>query len=100
MPALTNLKTNLNPVGPPSWWRAQLSASLDTVARYPDLWSQKVDNTVAAILGAPSASVLTLSGLSNFIALLPSLFPSEVVTAAKPTYWGYRAGFEAFGREV
>jgi L-threonine-O-3-phosphate decarboxylase len=95
--ALLDFSANLNPLGPPEWYRALINARLHETQHYPDPEYLALREAAAERYGTGIEEVLPGNGSSELIHLLPRLFPSSRAVIMVPAYSEYALACKAAG---
>jgi adenosylcobyric acid synthase len=96
---IIDFSANLNPLGPPEWFRHLISSNISKLAQYPDPESSVLLDAVAGHYGAALDEVIVGNGSSELLYLIPRLLGKRCVIPV-PSYVDYaRAGFSA-GKEI
>jgi histidinol-phosphate aminotransferase len=84
------LNTNEAPVGPPSDFRRELSAAIDSIQwnRYPDRSAGALRTAIGALHGVPASMVFVANGSNEVLQTLLLTFagPGRTVATFEPTY--------------
>jgi len=95
--ALLDFSANLNPLGPPEWYRALINASLHETQHYPDPEYLALREAAAERYGTGIEEILPGNGSSELIHLLPRLFLSSRAVIMAPAYSEYALACRAAG---
>ena len=95
---VVDFSANINPLGPPDWFRSVVSASLNSVVHYPDPDSTELVDAVAARYGAvETTQVIVGNGSTEIIHLLPRALGVTRAVIPVPSYSDYVASADAAG---
>jgi adenosylcobyric acid synthase len=95
--ALLDFSANLNPLGPPEWYRALINAKLNETQHYPDPECLALREAATERYGAGIEEILPGNGSSELIHLLPRLFLSSRAVILSPAYSEYALACKAAG---
>lgn len=97
---LLDFSANLNPLGPPEWYRALVSSRLGETVHYPDPECLSLLEAAASRYSVGKEEILPGNGSSELLYLLPRLFPSSRALIPVPAYGDYAAAARAAGLAV
>ena len=97
---LLDFSANLNPLGPPEWYRALVNSRLRETLHYPDPECVSLREAAAAYYGAGIEEILPGNGSSELIHLLPRLFPSSRAVIMAPAYSEYALACKTAGLAI
>ncbi|MEA5365460.1 Rv2231c family pyridoxal phosphate-dependent protein CobC [Amycolatopsis sp., V23-08] len=97
-PGLVDLAVNVRLPRPPSWLRAELASSLDTLAAYPS--TVEATSAVAARHGRSPAEVLVTAGAAEAFTLLASALRPRHAVVVHPQFTEPEAALRAAGHAV
>lgn len=86
---ITDMSSNINPLGPMPGMIAHLKKSMEVVTRLPEADSQSVIEAFSGLNGLNPSLILAAGGTTQFIYSLPRLFPSGRALILGPTYSDY-----------
>jgi histidinol-phosphate aminotransferase len=95
---LTDLAVNVRAGTPPAWLRERISASLDSLAAYPD--GRPARAAVAARHGLPVERVLLTAGAAEAFVLIARALPARRPVVVHPQFTEPEAALRAAGHEV
>ncbi|MFF4953754.1 Rv2231c family pyridoxal phosphate-dependent protein CobC [Streptomyces chattanoogensis] len=95
---LTDLAVNVRAGTPPAWLKAEIAASLDGLAAYPD--GRAARRAVAARHGVPVEEVLLTSGAAEAFVLLARAVPARRPVVVHPQFTEPEAALRDAGHEV
>ena len=72
--SLVDFSANINPLGPPDWYRQLVNRSLEATAHYPDPQSAELRRAAANAHGVAPDQIVPGNGVSELIFALPRLF--------------------------
>ncbi len=90
---LLDLSANINPLGPPSWFRQELEAGISDLVHYPDPSSRALREALARRWRVPAETLIVGNGSSELLAHLPAAWPARRVLLPVPCYGEYRDAF-------
>jgi cobyric acid synthase CobQ len=70
--ALLDFSTSSNPLGPPEWLRARISAAVSSLVRCPDPDCSALIDAAAQQYGVPAEQILAGNGTTELLYLLPA----------------------------
>jgi adenosylcobyric acid synthase len=94
---VVDFSANINPLGPPEWFRSVVSASLNSVIHYPDPDSTELVRAAAARYGAETTQVIVGNGSTEIIHLLSRALGVTRAVIPVPSYSDYVASADAAG---
>lgn len=86
---ITDVSSNINPLGPPPGLLAHLKEHISAVCALPEVDSHTISTRMAALLGVPESGVLAGAGTTQFIYTLFPALGSRRVLIVGPTYADY-----------
>jgi len=97
---LIDFSANINPLGPPEWLRAVVSANLSGVVHYPDPESLQLKQAVADRYRCSVEEVLVGNGSTELIYLLPKAMGVDRAVIPVPCYADYATSARINGLEL
>ena len=97
---LLDFSANLNPLGPPEWYRALINSRLHETLHYPDPECLALREAAKERYGTGIEEVLPGNGSSELIHLLPRLFPSSRAVIMAPAYSEYTLACKRAGMMI
>ena len=86
---MLDFSANINPLGPPEWFRSVVSCALESVVHYPDPDFSRLVRAVSQRYSVPEDQVMIGNGSTEIIYLIPrALSPTRAVVPV-PTYSDY-----------
>ncbi|WP_327119898.1 Rv2231c family pyridoxal phosphate-dependent protein CobC [Streptomyces sp. NBC_01341] len=95
---LTDLAVNVRTGTPPDWLRERITASLGSLAAYPD--GRQARAAVAARHGLPEERVLLTAGAAEAFVLIARALPARRPVVVHPQFTEPEAALRAAGHEV
>ena len=95
-----DFSANINPVGPPAWFRSLLNREMEGLSHYPDPHYHELRETIARAYRVDPGSVVVANGSSELLYLLPNLIPGGNILIPVPCYLDYLAVFESPGFSI
>jgi adenosylcobyric acid synthase len=86
---LLDFSASINPLGPPDWLRAVVSAHLAEVARYPDPECTELVAAISARYDVPGDRIVVGNGSAEIIAALPRVLDAQRALIPVPSYTDY-----------
>jgi adenosylcobyric acid synthase len=86
---LLDFSANINPLGPPEWFRPLISSRLSSLVHYPDPESFSLRASVSNHYGVVEEEVLVGNGTTEIIHLLPRALPFSRALIPVPSYFDY-----------
>ena len=84
---LLDLSANVNPLGPPPWFRQELEAGISDLVHYPDPACVDLLAACAASWGVPAATLIAGNGSSELLAVVPTAWELPSGAAAGAVLW-------------
>ncbi|MEI6033219.1 MAG: cobyric acid synthase [Verrucomicrobiae bacterium] len=97
---LLDFSANLNPLGPPEWLRAVLSASVSALAHYPDPDCTALVEAAAKRYGARADEVVAGNGSAEILSILPRALGKPRALIPSPSYIDYSRAAALGGMSV
>ena len=87
--ALVDFSANLNPLGPPEWLRAVISANVSALVHYPDPDCAALVAAAALRYGAAEEEVIAGNGSAEILSALPRVLGKPRAVVPGPAYIDY-----------
>jgi adenosylcobyric acid synthase len=84
-----DFSANINPLGPPEWFRPMVSRSLDGLVHYPDPENTRFIEAVATFHGIAKEQVVVGNGTTELLYLLPRILGAKRALIPTPSYVDY-----------
>ncbi len=97
---LLDFSANLNPLGPPEWLRAVLSASVSALAHYPDPDCTAFVEAAARRYGAKTNEIIAGNGSAEILSILPRVLDKPRALIPVPSYIDYARSAALGGMSV
>lgn len=97
---LLDFSANLNPLGPPKWLRAEISAHIGELVHYPDPNCENLTKALAEENGCSPDNLLVGNGATELLYLLPRALKVERALIPMPSYADYEDATRLAGIEV
>jgi len=97
---LLDFSANINPLGPPDWFRPLISSRLSSLVHYPDPDSSSLKASISDHFGVKEEDVLVGNGSTEIIHSLPRALPIRGALIPVPTYSDYVHAIELTGKLV
>ena len=95
-----DFSANINPLGPPPWFRQLVNRGLERLIDYPDPGCTELRRAAAHYHGIPEEYVIASNGASEIIFALPRIRRVSGAVIPVPTYGDYRYACIAAGIPV
>ncbi len=95
--ALVDFATSSNPLGPPEWLRARISAAVSSLVRCPDPDCSALVDAAAKRYGVPPEQILAGNGSTELLYLLPTALSIEQAFIPVPAPEHYLGAARAYG---
>ncbi len=92
---LLDFSANINPLGPPTYLRALISANIDRLSHYPDPDYSRFRQTAADCCKVEPEQITIANGTSEIIYALPRAITMEQAWLPAPSYIGYEEALRA-----
>ncbi|MCL2669512.1 MAG: aminotransferase class I/II-fold pyridoxal phosphate-dependent enzyme, partial [Syntrophaceae bacterium] len=93
---LLDFSANINPLGPPEWFRPLISSQVERLAHYPDPGCTALVEGFAERYGVPADEILIGNGETELLYLLPLVLGKPRALIPSPAYADYgRAAAQA-----
>ena len=97
---LLDFSANINPLGPPDWFRPLISSRLSSLVHYPDPDSSSLKASISDHFGVKEEDVLVGNGSTEIIHSLPRALPIRGALIPVPSYSDYVNAIELAGKPV
>ncbi len=97
---MIDFSANINPMGPPAWLRPVMSASVTSLAHYPDPECEELKEAAAERYAVSVGSVAAGNGSTELIYSIPRLVQPGEVLLPSPCYSDYARASELAGHSV
>jgi cobyric acid synthase CobQ/L-threonine-O-3-phosphate decarboxylase len=97
---LLDFSANINPLGPPDWFRPLISSRLSSLVHYPDPDSSSLKASISDHFGVKEEDVLVGNGSTEIIHSLPRALPVRAALIPVPSYSDYVNAIELAGKPV
>ena len=97
---LLDFSANLNPLGPPPWLRAEISAHVSELIHYPDPNCDELIKALAEENRCSPDNLLVGNGATELLYLLPRALEIKQALIPVPSYADYEAATQLAGIEV
>ncbi len=97
---LLDFSANMNPLGPPEWLRAVVSAALSNVVHYPDPDCSRLKEALAERFRAEPDQILVGNGSTELIYLIPQALGTSRAVIPVPSYADYATASEFAGLTI
>jgi adenosylcobyric acid synthase len=97
---ILDFSANLNPLGPPEWFRPLISSQISSLIHYPDPDCTELVRAFTERFGVPAEEVLMGNGETELLYLLPRILGKRRALIPSPAYADYAAAAEQAGMAV
>lgn len=97
---ILDFSANINPLGPPEWLRPLVSATIGSVAHYPDPDCSALVEAAASRYGASKDEVVAGNGTSEILFLLARACGASRAVIPEPAYVDYAVAARSAGLAV
>lgn len=97
---LLDFSANINPLGPPAWFRPLVSSSLEALSHYPDPENTRFIRAVAEFHGISEDRVVVGNGTSELLYLISRVVGAKRALIAVPSYVDYLRAAQLGGLPV
>lgn len=97
---ITDMSSNLNPLGPPEGLMEHLASKLSTIVSLPEVDAGHIKELLAEKYGISASSILAGNGTTEFIYAIPRALGTKRALIVGPTYADYRDACEMYGAEA
>ncbi|WP_300671726.1 threonine-phosphate decarboxylase [Desulfoluna sp.] len=94
---ITDMSSNLNPLGPPEGLMEHLASKLSTIVSLPEVDAGHIKELLAAKYGISPSTLLAGNGTTEFIYAIPRALDTKRALIVGPTYADYRDACEMYG---
>ncbi len=97
---ITDMSSNLNPMGPPEGLMAHLASKLSTIVSLPEVDAGHIKGLLADKYGISPTTILAGNGTTEFIYAIPRALGTKRALIVGPTYADYRDACEMYGAKA
>ncbi|MDD5598406.1 MAG: cobyric acid synthase [Victivallaceae bacterium] len=97
---ILDFSASINPLGPPEFFRPDVSRSLENIAHYPDPRAERLVRTAAQVFGLTESCVTAANGSEELIYAVPRALRLEKALIPVPSYADYENACRLAGLEV
>ena len=97
---IIDFSANINPLGPPAWLRPLISASIGSLAHYPDPTCEGLYKAVETRYSIPAEETIIGNGSTEILYLLPRVLQAQRAIVFVPAYSDYAAASRLAGLPV
>ena len=95
-----DFSANINPLGPPEWFRSLISSQLSSLVHYPDPECSSLVEAIAERYRTDPQEIVGGNGSSELLYLLPQVLPVTKALIAVPAYIDYARAAQIAGLPV
>jgi cobyric acid synthase CobQ/L-threonine-O-3-phosphate decarboxylase len=97
---LLDFSANINPLGPPEWFRPLISSQVSSLVHYPDPDCTDLVRAFSECFGISTDEVFMGNGVTEILYLLPRVLEKKRAVIPVPAYADYGAGAASAGMVV
>lgn len=97
---ICDFSANLNPLGPPEWLRACLSAEVSSLCHYPDPHCTRLISAAAARFAVKPKCVIAGNGSTEILYVLPRAVSARRAAIPVPSYADYETAASLVGLPI
>ncbi len=86
---IVDFSANINPLGPPEWFRSLVSATLEKIIHYPDPENSEFIQAISEHSGVSKESIVAANGTTELLYLLTRIIPAKRALIPVPSYVDY-----------
>ncbi len=95
-----DFSANINPLGPPEWFRPLISSRLSSLVHYPDPECSPLVEAIAGHYGTDPREIAVGNGSTELLYLLPQALPFTKALIAVPAYIDYARAAQIAGLPI
>jgi cobyric acid synthase CobQ/L-threonine-O-3-phosphate decarboxylase len=95
-----DFSANINPLGPPEWFRSLISSRLSSLVHYPDPECSPLVESIAERYRTDPLEIVVGNGSSELLYLLPQALPVTKALIAVPAYIDYARAAQIAGLPI
>jgi adenosylcobyric acid synthase len=95
-----DFSANINPLGPPEWFRSLISSQLSSLVHYPDPECSPLVEAIALHYRTDPQEIVVGNGSSELLYLLPQALPVTKALIAVPAYIDYARAAQIAGLPI
>ena len=95
-----DFSANINPLGPPEWFRSLISSQLSSLVHYPDPECIPLVEAIAEHYRTDPQEIVVGNGSSELLYLLPQALPVTKALIAVPAYIDYARAAQIAGLPI
>ena len=95
-----DFSANINPLGPPEWFRPLISSQLENLIHYPDPDNTEFINAIAEHTGVTSDHIVVGNGTTELLYAFLKVLPCKRVILPVPSYVDYARSAKVAGLPV
>ncbi len=97
---ILDFSANINPLGPPRWFRRVISSRVEDLVHYPDPDCFEFVASISKHFNMPSSRIIPANGTTELLYLLPRITGCKRALIPMPSYVDYRKVMEMWGISV
>lgn len=97
---IIDFSANINPAGPPTWLRGEISRTLTSTKHYPEPDSFELKEKIASERGLQTDQIVVANGTTEILHVLPRALPCNRAIIPVPSYIDYKNVMELNSIEV
>ncbi len=95
-----DFSANINPLGPPEWFRSLISSRVQELMHYPDPWASRLLNAAARHFGIDENEIVFGNGSTEILYAVPRALGKKRAVIPVPSYADYVSAAELSGLTV
>ncbi len=97
---ILDFSANINPLGPPAWFRSLINDHIDSLVHYPDPDCSALKEIIARRSGVDREEILVGNGSTELLFLIPRILPVSAALIPVPAYIDYAKAARVSGAPV
>lgn len=86
---ILDFSANINPIGPPEWFRPLISSHLENLVHYPDPEYTKFIEAISEHTGVAGSRIVVGNGTTELLYLIARILPAQRALIPVPSYVDY-----------
>jgi adenosylcobyric acid synthase len=86
---ILDFSANINPLGPPEWFRPLISSQLANLIHYPDPENTEFIKAISEHTGVPGDRIVVGNGTTELLYLIARVLPAKRALIPVPSYVDY-----------
>jgi adenosylcobyric acid synthase len=97
---ILDFSANINPLGPPEWFRSLISSQLSSLVHYPDPECSPLVDAIAEQYRTDTQEIVVGNGSTELLYILPQALPVTKALIAVPAYIDYARAAQLAGLPI